>query len=110
MTLTEADVVRLEGAGFDDFVRRDHDGDLVLVNRAGACVFLDDGVCRSYEVRPEGCRAYPLVLDLNRDRVVLDELCPHRSEFSFGEDDVEHLKLSVHREEAERHRRRRADG
>ena len=35
---------------------------------------------RSSEVRPEGCRKYPIVLDSNDD-AILDEGCPHRQDF-----------------------------
>jgi Fe-S-cluster containining protein len=52
MTLTEADVERLRSAGYQDFARVNGDGDLELVNRDGRCVFLEDGRCSVYRVRP----------------------------------------------------------
>lgn len=110
MTLTEADVARLEAAGHTGFMRLDNRGDLMLVNRAGACVFLEEGRCRVYDVRPEGCRFYPLVLDLVLDRVVRDDGCPHCAEFSAGPGLARQLRLSVAREEAEASRRRRKNG
>jgi Fe-S-cluster containining protein len=33
-----------------------------------------------YEVRPRGCRTYPNVLN-EHDEAILDEGCPHRSQF-----------------------------
>ena len=33
-----------------------------------------------YEVRPEGCRKYPIVLN-PKDEAILDDGCPHRSQF-----------------------------
>lgn len=111
MTLTEADVERLEGAGFRDFARPNGDGDLELVNISGSCVFLDWGRCLAYELRPEGCRFYPLVVDLGTGRVVRDEYCPYRDDFSMDGSSVRELKRSVEREAAEAvARRRRTDG
>lgn len=107
MTLTEADVERLERAGAVEFYRQDRRGDLVLLNLEGRCVFLDDGRCGAYDVRPEGCRLYPLVLDIGRDRVVRDELCPHRGSFAFDADRTVRLRRSVECESVEAMERRR---
>lgn len=88
MPLREADVARIapllakEGLGRDAFTRV-HDGWLVLKNEAGACVFLKDGACSIYELRPEGCRLYPLVYEEDAGPT-MDELCPWRDEFSPG--------------------------
>jgi Fe-S-cluster containining protein len=101
MTLTEADVGRLAAAGWADFVHETRDGDLMLRNRDGRCVFLGDDGCRVYPLRPEGCRLYPLVLDLASDRVVRDEFCPHRGEFAVDPDRASRLRQSVTAEAAE---------
>lgn len=85
MPLREADVARLRALGHDParFARVD-DGWLVLRNEGGACVFLRDGQCTVYDVRPEGCRLYPLVYEEDTARGTLDELCPWRDEFAPG--------------------------
>jgi uncharacterized protein len=106
MTLTEADVAQLQRAGFEGFSRVNDDGDLELVNRDGACVFFEDGRCRVYPVRPEGCRLYPLILDVDEDRVFRDRFCPHRLEFPLTKDRVRRLRKSVAAEAAEATRRR----
>ena len=106
MTLTEADADRLRRAGFEDFARITPDGDLELTNRDGACVFLDRGACRVYGLRPEGCRFYPLVLDLDLGGVIRDERCPHRDEFPVDAGVAAELRRSVATEEAEAARRR----
>lgn len=106
MTLTEDDVRRLEAAGHRDFCRVNDDGDLELVNRGGRCVFLADGRCRVYDLRPEGCRLYPLVLNLPSGRVVRDELCPHRLEFPVTGERAARLRRSVELERDEAARRR----
>jgi Fe-S-cluster containining protein len=110
MTLTEADVARLEEAGHADFVRLNEAGDLEMVNRDGACVFLRRGRCGVYHQRPEGCRFYPFVVDLGSGRVVRDDFCPYADEFSSNEEVVRELKRSVEREGAEARRRRRHHG
>ena len=65
-------------------------GILTLMNNdtTKACMFLltdsadkfAEGICSVYEVRPEGCRKYPIVLNANDD-AILDEGCPHRQDF-----------------------------
>jgi Fe-S-cluster containining protein len=110
MTLTEQDVARLRCAGFDDFYRLNLDGDLELVNRDGRCVFHDGERCRVYPLRPEGCHLYPLVLDLDDDRVVRDPFCPYRAEFPMSTESKQRLRRSVAIEVAEARRRGGIDG
>ncbi len=107
MTLTEADVVRLEEAGQKDFCFLNDDDDLQLLNVDGHCLFLVDGRCSVREARPDGCRLYPMILDLSVDRVVFDSVCPWPTEFNFTDDDVVRLRRSV-AEEAREARLRRA--
>jgi len=112
MTLTEADVARLETAGQRDFFFVNDDHDLQLLNVDGHCIFLVDGLCSVRDDRPEGCRLYPLILDLSVDRVILDSVCPWAREFTFSEQDEVQLRRSVLDEESEgriRASRRRSD-
>jgi Fe-S-cluster containining protein len=106
MTLTEADVARLDDAGHRDFARRNRDGDLELRNRDGRCVFLVDGRCSVYQSRPEGCELYPLTLDLATGAVVRDRDCPFRDEFELDARRADRLRRSVSTEARERGRRR----
>ncbi len=109
MTLTEADVARLEAAGERRFYRIAEDGSCQLVNRGGRCVFLSPtGTCTVYQLRPEGCELYPLVLDLGSGRVVRDSFCPHRREFPSSRPARQRVRESVAREEDEARRRRLA--
>jgi len=101
MTLTEADRERLDAAGCRDFFIVNDDDDLQLVNVDGHCIFLVDGLCSVHEDRPEGCRLYPLILDLSVDRIVLDAFCPWAKEFTFTQDDRVELLRSVSDEERE---------
>lgn len=109
MTLTEADVERLRSTGARRFSRRNRDGIPQLVNRNGHCVFLVDGRCSVYDHRPEGCRLYPLILDLDLDDVVRDDFCPFADEFEFTAKDSLAVRESVAAEvrEAARGRFRR---
>ena len=92
MPVTEAEAKRLSrrtGMQLDSFTW-ENNGILTLLNdeKTRACVFLltassdvnAEGVCSVYEVRPEGCRKYPTVLN-PKDEAILDEGCPHRENF-----------------------------
>ena len=109
MSLTNADVARLGGAGHEGFHFQAEDGTLRLRNVGGHCVFLEEptGDCRVYPIRPEGCELYPLVLDTERDRTVLDDFCPHRAEFAFSPEAHRRLRQSLEIEEREIGARRR---
>lgn len=107
MTLTEADIARLEGAGRSGFSFLNDDGVPQLRNRDGHCVFLVDGRCSVYRHRPEGCRLYPLILDLDLDQVVRDDFCPFADEFGFSPKDTVAVRESVAAEAREAARRRR---
>lgn len=64
MPLTGRDVARLASAGFDPGEFTVRDGGVVrLRNVDGYCYFYDrvSRACRVYELRPEGCRLYPVV-------------------------------------------------
>jgi Fe-S-cluster containining protein len=102
MTLTEADRARLEAVGHRDFFIVNEGDDLQLLNVDSHCVFLADGRCSVYDDRPEGCRIYPLILDLSVDRVLRDAFCPWAEEFRFTREDEVRLRRSVVEEESER--------
>lgn len=83
MPLTEADIARIEKLGHKraDFSVLDDEMVPQLRNDSGHCVFLVRGKCSIYEVRPEGCRLYPLVWDRDSGKVVRDDFCPYSKEF-----------------------------
>jgi Fe-S-cluster containining protein len=92
--------------GRSGFSRLNEEGVPQLLNVHGHCVFLRDGRCAVYEHRPEGCRLYPLILDLETDEVVRDDFCPWREEFEFTAEDEHRLRVSVATDAAEADRRR----
>jgi Fe-S-cluster containining protein len=92
MPITQAEAARLArrtGMQQVDFAV-ENNGALTLLNNAStrACVFLltdsadisAEGLCSVYEIRPKGCQTYPYVLN-DSYAAVLDEGCPHRSQF-----------------------------
>ena len=108
MSLTEADVRRLERAGHRDFCHLEDDGTLRLRNVDGRCVFLRQGRCAAYPDRPDGCALYPLIWYTEDDEAGLHEFCPHRRQFRFSQGDREWLQRSIAAEDAEVASRRRA--
>lgn len=84
MPLTQADITRLTKASGKQpaqFTVQEHREPPRLANTDGHCVFLGETGCTVYAARPTGCRIYPLVLDPDLGRGVLDEECPHTKEF-----------------------------
>jgi len=97
ITATEASrLARRTGLYEDQFCSRDESGIRRLLNNqeTKACVFLATGsdlvtapgICTVYDVRPLGCRTYPVILD-EKDLAILDDLCPHTSEFDEPTED-----------------------
>lgn len=83
MPLLEADIARLEALGHvrDEFTILDDEFVPQLRIVDGHCIFLRQGRCSVHEVRPEGCRLYPLVHDQYSGGVIRDEFCPFVKEF-----------------------------
>ncbi len=83
MPLSEKDITRISKLGFkiDEFLE-EQDGFMVLRNIDSKCFFLKNGLCIIYENRPEGCRYYPLIYDLEKDEFVIDNLCMHYQDFN----------------------------
>ena len=88
MMLSNADVTRLEKAGYDKnkFSRRDKHGFLILKNRRGLCFFYDSEKrgCGIYKLRPLGCRIYPVICS-EQDGIIIDNLCPQKNTVSKPE-------------------------
>jgi len=104
MSLTLADVRRLERAGHRDFCELGDDGTLRLGNVAGRCVFLTGSRCDAYPDRPDGCVLYPLIwftADGEPGEAGLHEFCPYRYEFRFSQGDRKWLARSIAAEDLE---------
>jgi len=88
MPLTREDIERIARLGYsvEEFAVMGSDGVYYLRNTGGHCFFLDEdtGRCRIYPWRPEGCRLYPLVYDMDEGKVTVDSVCPMAA--TIGED------------------------
>jgi len=98
MPLTEDDLKRILKLGFKriDFTV-EAEGETRLKNRGKMCYFLAEGKCVIYENRPEGCRIYPLVYDVDSHKFIYDHDCPHSTEFKATRVDKDQLKYLIHR-------------
>jgi Fe-S-cluster containining protein len=83
MILSARDIARIMKNGPKslrprDFILKTEDRLFQLKNTNGHCVFFDvrAQLCKIYEFRPQGCRFYPLTLDLDTKMCVLDGDCP----------------------------------
>ncbi|MBN1390325.1 MAG: YkgJ family cysteine cluster protein [Candidatus Thermoplasmatota archaeon] len=93
MPLTREDVERLLASGRSEFYDEDT---RQLRNIDGRCVFLSpEGSCTVYDIRPRGCRSFPLIMSVPSMEPLFDDECPHRSEFTFEPEDVLELKELV---------------
>lgn len=96
MPLTRADIERIakfRKIKFDVFTKESEDGMTVLRNitfdKENRCYFLNDNnKCSIYEIRPIGCRFYPLIWHLNKNKVIIDKDCPHYLEFNIDKKKV----------------------
>lgn len=99
MTLTRADMERIDELGYDraEYVTRTSDGFCQLRNINGACFFYDreTRLCVIYESRPEGCRYYPIVYDVRKRKCIADRDCPSRS--TVTRDDIRDVCYKVRR-------------
>lgn len=73
---------RIGGLGFsEEYFVTISNGERRLKNLKGRCVFHNGQLCTIYKSRPEGCRTYPVVLDVAAMEPVIDHECPHYREF-----------------------------
>jgi Fe-S-cluster containining protein len=106
MPLSNADIERIKGLGFDfDSFVINIDGWLRLKNNDGRCVFNDGKHCLIYENRPEGCKLYPITYNEDENCAVLDEDCPHRNSFKISEVELEMISSLVTKLKNERMQR-----
>jgi Fe-S-cluster containining protein len=78
MMLSLRDIEKIEKLGYkkNDFCFQDEDGFYKLHNVNGECFFLVENECQIYSDRPQGCKFYPIVFDLDENKAVLDDECP----------------------------------
>jgi Fe-S-cluster containining protein len=96
MLLSNADVKLLEKNRNDpvEFSFLTKDGFTRLRNVKGFCFFFDVAKrrCKAYELRPLGCRIYPIIYSED-EGVIVDWICPMRNTVSKEEIRVKNKKL-----------------
>ncbi|MBD3406232.1 MAG: YkgJ family cysteine cluster protein [Candidatus Lokiarchaeota archaeon] len=93
MTLTKKDAKRIDALGYnrEDYLIRMDDGFCQIRNIEGRCYFYnpDQLTCRIYSHRPEGCKYYPIVYNVEKGKCVVDYDCP--SGKTVTEEDIEEI-------------------
>ena len=107
MALSEEDIIRIESLGhLKKSFAMESNGFITLRNERHRCVFHDGVGCTIYQVRPTGCRLYPVVFAEYSGRATLDSLCPFWIEFSCTPELSRESKELHHRLIAEARRRK----
>jgi len=78
MILSSNDVQSIIECGYkeEDFCFIDEEGYTRLKNIDGNCFFLRDNKCIIYSSRPQGCKFYPIIFDLDNNKAIVDPECP----------------------------------
>ena len=92
MPLSESDIkLIIEHSSCDltrgEFVVKKNKEYFQLKNVNDHCYFLDETskACKIYEIRPQGCRFYPIIYDFDKNKCVFDVECPRTEKFHIKE-------------------------
>ena len=74
----------------EDFSLVNEEGFFQLKNSNEKCVFFNSTskTCNIYEVRPQGCRFYPLIYSFKSRTCILDKDCPHKDIYFHNKKEV----------------------
>lgn len=80
----------------EEFVFLNVGGYYQLKNVDNHCIFLDPvlKLCKIYKHRPQGCRFYPMIYDVEKKRCIIDKECPRPN--LFYQDQKEFEKICKH--------------
>jgi Fe-S-cluster containining protein len=96
MLLSKTDIKRIKKTGYKtkDFVLIDTSGFAKLRNTRGHCFFYQPNGrrCSVYDVRPTGCRIYPIIYSME-EGVIVDDFCPRWKTVPKCEIDSQKSKL-----------------
>lgn len=87
MELSIDDIHRIEKSSTFNYKMEDfctyEKGYYILKNINNNCIFFNSKLkqCQIYSIRPEGCRFYPMIYDIEKESCELDSDCPYRSQF-----------------------------
>ncbi|MFX1398406.1 MAG: YkgJ family cysteine cluster protein [Promethearchaeota archaeon] len=81
----------------NDFSLKSEEGYYQLRNIDNRCFFFDiaEKKCSIYEFRPRGCMFYPLVFDLEKNKCILDDICPRKDLFVEKKDKIKRKCLNL---------------
>jgi Fe-S-cluster containining protein len=81
----------------EDFLALNEIGLYQLKNIEGHCFFLDPKtkMCQIYDFRPSGCRFYPIIYDLEKQKCVYDNECPRTNLFRLSNKGFKNLCLKI---------------
>ncbi len=107
MILSREDITRIQALGFslNDFCILDSDGFYKLKNVNGCCYFLENNKCKIYSNRPQGCKFYPIIFDMDANKAICDSDCPLKDTLSeklissFSSDLKKFIKLLMEENE-----------
>ncbi|MHC1592172.1 MAG: YkgJ family cysteine cluster protein [Candidatus Helarchaeales archaeon] len=96
MILSNNDVERISKMGYKDFYHVNSEGYKILNNKTGdppTCIFFDPSTisCIIYPFRPQGCRFYPLIYEVDLGRCIIDDYCPEHEKFSIQKSECKKL-------------------
>jgi len=90
--LTNKDIERIKELGYkEEFFVEEVKGWKLLKLEDNTCVFLLGGICSIHKNRPESCRLYPAVFEVNTNEVIVDPECVYSDEFRITKKDIESL-------------------
>ncbi|MEM2899858.1 MAG: YkgJ family cysteine cluster protein [Thermoplasmata archaeon] len=90
--LTNKDIERIKELGYkEEFFVEEVKGWKLLKLEENTCVFLRGGICSIHKHRPESCRLYPAVFEINTNEVVVDSECVYADEFRITKKDIDGL-------------------
>ena len=102
MTLSQEDIKRIinyfEGdIEQEDFCQVSSDGYLQLRNNDLHCYFFEPSTktCKIYDIRPQGCKFYPLIYNMKENKCTLDEDCPKPSLFYPNKSEIKKTCLEI---------------
>ena len=81
----------------EDFLSLNENGLYQLKNFEGHCFFLNPKtkMCQIYDFRPSGCRFYPIIYDLEKQKCVYDNECPRVNLFRLSNKRFKNLCLKI---------------
>jgi Fe-S-cluster containining protein len=95
MHLTHHDIEEIERYNYHTFYHESPDGWIQLNNHKDRCIFHDGTKCTIYTIRPQGCRLYPLVFNIDDHQPTYDSICPHPECFPITREKTQEMQTLI---------------